>query len=197
MSTFSIASIVEGHGEVDALPILVRRIGARIAGVESLNLPRPFRVPRDRLLKDDVLETTVVAVGKRLGDDPGGVLVLIDADDDCPAALGPELMERAQGALPRGKVVVVLANMEYEAWFLSCATSLAGHRNLPSDLREPADPESIRGTKEWLSRAMPSGKAYSSSVDQPALTARMDLDLARSRSGSFDKLWRALESLCS
>ena len=35
---------------------------------------------------------------------------------------------------------------------------------------------------------------YSETVDQPALTAKMDLDLCRERSPSFDKLCRELGS---
>ncbi len=42
---------------------------------------------------------------------------------------------------------------------------------------------------------MEPGRSYSPSTDQPALTAVFDMDVARKRAASFDKLYRAVESL--
>ena len=53
--------------------------------------------------------------------------------------------------------------------------------------------ESIRGAKEWLSRRMQ--VSYRPVADQPALTARFDMALARRRAPSFDKMWRAVRAL--
>ena len=119
------------------------------------------------------------------------VLVLIDADDDCPAKLGPSLLRRLRGRLPDRPSAVVLAKREFEAWFLAAARSLRGCRGLAQDLGPPAHPEEIRGAKEWLARRM--GR-YRPTLDQPALAAVMDLEEAR-RAPSFDKLWRDLERI--
>ena len=126
----------------------------------------------------------------------GGVLVLIDADDDCAAQLGPDLLARARsvaGAIP---VEVVLAVMEFEAWFLAALPSLKGQRRVRTDAEAPPSPESVRGAKEALRRQMTPGSAYSPPTDQPALAALMDLDVARV-APSFDKLWRAVAGILS
>ena len=70
----------------------------------------------------------------------GGVLVLLDADDDCPAALGPALLERARAARSDVPISVVLANREFEAWFIAAAESLAGTHGFPADLTPPLTP---------------------------------------------------------
>jgi len=104
---------------------------------------------------------------------------------DCSCAPAPPT-----GTLPAG---IVIANREFEAWSLAAAESLAGRRGLRPDLQAPADPESIRDAKGWLSQRM--SARYSGTIDQPALAATMDLALARERSPSFDKLVRDLERL--
>ena len=97
-------------------------------------------------------------------DTAGGVLVLLDADDDCPAALGPALLERARAARSDVPISVVLANREFEAWFIAAAESLAGTHGFPADLTAPADPEKIRGAKEWLGQRKTDGRPYKPTV---------------------------------
>ena len=91
-------------------------------------------------------------------------------------------------------ISVVMAKKEYEAWFIAASESLRGTRRLVPDLNAPADPESIRGAKEWLSRHMPSNQPYAETTDQPALTAAFDLGAAR-RADSFDKCYREVASI--
>jgi len=43
------------------------------------------------------------------------VIILIDADDDCPAELAPKLLSRAKETRPDRDIRVILANKEYEA----------------------------------------------------------------------------------
>ncbi len=191
--TVTIAAVVEGHGEVGALPVLLRRIVAELSPALYVDVPRPYRANRHSLIRPGVLEDVVRVQGDRLSG-PGGVLVLIDADDDCPARLGPDLLARAQAARPDRRVAVVLAKREYEAWFLAAAQSLSGQRAFPAALEPPPDPESISGAKEWLSRNRP-GRPYKETADQAALTQRFDLKAARDRAPSFDKLWRDVERL--
>lgn len=45
----AVACVVEGHGDVKALPILVRRLAAA-AGVFDLSILQPHRCPRGRLI---------------------------------------------------------------------------------------------------------------------------------------------------
>ena len=46
-----IAAIVEGDGEVEAVPLLIRRIGQEIFPLSTTEVVRPIRVPRGRMLK--------------------------------------------------------------------------------------------------------------------------------------------------
>lgn len=57
----TIASVVEGHGEVRALPVLLRRMAAAIAPESFLRLPQPHRVPKSKLVKSGALESAIGA----------------------------------------------------------------------------------------------------------------------------------------
>ena len=194
MTVVRVATVVEGQGEVAALPVLVRRIVAEIAPEVWVESPRPYRAHRGSLTRAGGVETVVAAVVEQVG--PGaGVLVVLDADDDCPAKLGPTLAERARSARPDARVAAVLANREFEAWFLAAAPSLAGHRGLAVDLARPADPEKPRDCKGWLTAHRTDGRPYKPTADQAALAAVLNLTMAREHSPSFDKLCRDLEQL--
>jgi len=82
---------------------------------------------------------------------------------------------------------VVLANREYEAWFLTSAPSLQGIRGFTFIDLVPPNPEVPRDARGWLTARMV-GKPYREVGDQPALTGAMDLTQARANSRSFRKL---------
>lgn len=188
-----IAPVVEGHGDCDAIPVLVRRVAESLFPPVYPRVESPLRVPRNRLIKPGELERAVEYSARRVGQE-GRVLIVIDADDDCPATLGPELLRRATQARGDVRTGVVIAKREYEAWFLTGAESLRGKRGLSDELTPPPNPESMRGPKEWLTRHKRDGSAYVETLDQAALTACLDLDLTR-RSDSFDKCYRELTRL--
>ena len=192
MST--IVAIVEGPGEVDAIPILIRRIAATAVPDVVPHVPKPIRVKRDRFLKENELERYVDLAARQSGPD-GGVLIVLDADDDCPPELAATILRRATRARSDRPIKVVLARREYEAWFLAAADSIAGRRGLPVDITAPNDAESIRNAKGWLTSRMPPGRAYKETRDQPALTSLFDLATARRGAPSFDKMWRTVTQL--
>jgi hypothetical protein len=123
----------------------------------------------------------------------GGVFVLLDSDDDCPAELALSLLDLAKSAGMGLPVSVILPQREFEGWFLVAAESLRGRRGLPLDLAPPRNPEQIRAAKEWLRERMP-GRVYSETIDQPALAQLFDLNQARAAK-SFDKCYRELQRL--
>lgn len=137
------------------------------------------------------MERAVRGAANEAGPD-GRIFILIDADDVCPATMGPRLQERAEQARPDRVSGVVLAKFELESWFLAAGISLRGVRDLPMDLEAPADPESIRDAKGWLGKQM--NRTYSETLDQPALAAQFDLAQARA-APSFDKCYRELTRL--
>lgn len=191
---FSLGCVVEGHGDVEAVPVLLRRVLSEMDASLSPRIARPIRTPRYKLVKEEEIERAVTLAAAAAGN-PCAVLVLVDAEDDCPATLAPRLLERARARLKHIPVAVVVVKFEFEAWFLAAAESLRGNRGLKRDLESPSDPEGVRGAKEWLERHMEEGRRYSETIDQAPLAAQMDLSLARRRSSSFDKLWRELDRL--
>ena len=94
---------------------------------------------------------------------------------------------RARACVPHRRISVVLANREYEAWFLAAAQSLHGQRGFAFNPRDAVDPEAPRDAKGWIKARMEGG-AYGETTDQPAFTARMDLRQAYDHSRSFRKL---------
>lgn len=189
-----VAPIVEGHGDSLAILPLIGRVASAYCADAAVVVAKPLRIQRDRLLKPDVLERAVTLAVRQIRDRDSGVLVLIDADDDCPRELAPTLLRRARTAHGAAAVEVVLAEQEFEAWGLAATRSLRGWRGLPDDLEPPPNPQNIRGAKEWLTERMPGSAVYSPTADQPSLAATIDLDQARSAS-SFDKFCRAVCAL--
>lgn len=190
--THTIVCIVEGDGEVRAIPVLLRRM-AEAKGLHTLNVPPPIRVHRDQFLRraEEFRRKLLLATAKAQG---GSVLVVLDADDDCPVTLAQDVTVRASPFTHGVSLHVVIANREYEAWLLAAAGSLAGRRGLRGELGVPPDPDAVRNAKGWLSERMPSGR-YHEVSDQPALTALFDLDAARRNSRSFRKLADTFEQL--
>lgn len=189
-----IAAIVEGDGEVEAVPVLIRRIGLEVSPLSPPIVPRPIRVRRQRILKEGELERYVSLVAVRSGDG-GGILILLDANGDCPAEIGPLVQRRARTASSGCRIEAVIAKCEYETWLVAAAESVAGARGILPDTSAPEDPESIRGAKEWLRNRMRGSYRYHPTAAQAALTARFDMASARRRSPSFDKMWRATAAL--
>lgn len=178
--------IVEGHSEQESVPVLLRRL---LAGYP---VARPFRIKRGKIVQPGEIERSLVlALADR--PNPSCVVVIIDADDDCPAELGPRLLERCK-AVTNLPVSVVLANREIEAWFLGGIESLRGHRGIRVDAVWEGDPEGPRGAKGRLEELMVE-KSYVTVDDQPALMSALDVETARTRCRSLDKLLRDLDHL--
>src|ERR1700694_2412055 len=145
---FQIAPIVEGHGEVSAIPILLRRMIAELNLAVRIEVVRPIRQPRGALLRQGGVESAVQLVAIEMGE-RGAIFVILDSEGECPRERGPELLTRAATARPDKLSLAVLAHQEFEAWFLASASSLKGQRGLSQEIEDHDDPESIRGCKEW------------------------------------------------
>lgn len=183
----SIASIVEGDGEVAALPVLLRRLNEWRPGTAYAHALPPIRVRRDRFLnRDEEFRKQLLLAAAKCGEQ-GWILVLLDADDDCPVTLAADVYQRAQQHVPHRRLSVVLAKREYEAWFVAAARSLDGHRGFRCPDEMPVDAEIPRDAKGWMRQSMASG-TYKEMLDQPAFTAQFDLQQAFDNSRSFRKL---------
>ena len=183
-----IQPIVEGHGEVGAIPVLLRRFLAD-AGVHDIGVGKPIRRKRSELVQEATVRRSVRLA--LLQPDCGGILIVFDSDDDCPRDLAPQIEACARveaGDIPCG---VVMANREYEAWFLASLEALRGVRGIVADASSHAAPEDPRNAKGELRRHMIAGRGYSESVDQAAMTARLDFGAAYRGCRSFRKMVKA------
>jgi hypothetical protein len=182
-----IVSIVEGDGEVAALPVLLRRLAQWRSPDTYPDVPAPIRVRRDRFInREEECRRHLLLAAAKAGEE-GWVLILLDSDDDCAVQLAQQLLSRAELVIPHRRVSVVLAVREYEAWFIAAADSLNGHRGFSCVEGQAMAAEVPRDAKGWLRQRM-TGRSYGETIDQPAFTAVMDLALAHSNSRSFRKL---------
>lgn len=178
MSAFFVAPIVEGHGEVQALPILVQRVLQELRADASLRVNPAIRVKAASFFNDHnyFAKHLELAARKAKPHPQGSVLILLDCEDGCPAEVGPDLAAKAATLRGDVPIMVTLAYREYETWFLAAARSLRGVAGLPADLEPPATPESIRDAKSWLAERMPAG--YNPPNDQPVFTRAFSFEAA-------------------
>jgi hypothetical protein len=171
-----IQPIVEGQGEVAAFPVLLRRL-RDTAQAFTLEVAKPIRRHRPQLVHEASLKDAISLA--LLTPELGGIVVLFDGDDDCPAQLGPTLRTWAEAAAGPVPCEVVIAHREYETWFL------AG--------MDPPVPqvESIRDAKGRLF------EGYIPTVDQASLSATFDMARSHARSRSFRRLVKGFGTLAA
>lgn len=208
MTRLRIAPIVEGHGEVISARKLLERVWYEVAGGESVDVLKPVRRPRTKLLKRnpttheilpdryEILRAIKLASMKLANTDepdtPQLVLLMFDADEDCPKKIVEALTNILDEVDPRIDLATVIPCVEYETWFVAAADSLKDFLDLRPGDDKILDPETERLGKKWVQdRFLP--QRYSETADQVRLTSRMDLQLCRERSPSFDKLCRELQ----
>ena len=180
----NIQPVVEGHGEVAAVPVLLRRLIEEARGWE-VGVAKPIRRPRRELATEQGVSRAVTLAQAR--PDCGGILLLFDSDDDCPAELGPRVQAWATAASAAMPCAVCMAHREYEAWFLATADSLRDHKAMSADATAHLNPEGPRGAKAELERHM-AVNDYKESLHQAAFSAQMCLGVAFRRCRSFRKL---------
>jgi hypothetical protein len=161
-----------------------------------LEVLRPYPGKRQKVVQPSELARILdLAVSKLRPEpsDPAMILILLDADDDPSCILGPKLLDLARKLRGDADISCVIADVDYETWFVAAAASLTRFLAPPTDSDDLVTPEqSRRGKgKGWIKRMYP---GYSPTVDQPRLTQVMDLELCRRHSPSFDKLCRELEA---
>src|SRR5262249_2770414 len=125
------------------------------------------------------------------------LLILLDAEDDCPKTLAPRLLEVATTALP-GDVPVscVLAKRMLENWIVAGASTLDGVNGLPNPL-PPRDQFEDRSGVAWLEaqlRSKRKTRKYKKTDDAEVFVRAMALQECRDNAPSFDKLCREPEA---
>lgn len=181
--------IVEGDGEVTAVPVLLYKLLRELQRYDIQVAPPKCAHGRDNLRKPDGLERFVRYAWKE--PDCGAILILLDAEDDCPLTLVADFVPRINALGVLHPVVIVCANRMYETWFLASYAALAGQMGLRTD-EPPAEAEAVKNPKDWLNQRFPKGRAYKERTDQEALTRLLIPTLAAVHSRSFRRLTHAV-----
>ena len=187
-----IQPIVEGHGEVKAAPVLLRRL-IREVNAWDIVIGRPIQRNRNKLIKRAELEKAVGLA--RIQPGCSAILIMFDGDRDCPAELGPTVQRWAAAVAGGIPCEVVLPHREYESWFLATIESLREQRGIRPDAMPHPEPETPRGAKEQLEARMQTDKSYSETLDQPAFSERFSFAAAYARCRSFRRMTRAFGAL--
>ena len=187
-----IQPIVEGRGDLSAVPVLLRRLCYE-AQAWNVRIAAPRLYRRSKLVKRCHFQKAIRVFGS--APDCLGILVLFDADDDCPAELAPKLGEWADDVADGRPCHVVMANREYEAWFLASIESLRGRRGIRENAPPFPEPEAPRDAKGPLKQRMDPGRSYRPSRDQASLTEGLDLASVYRGCRSFRKLVSAVGAL--
>lgn len=186
MRPLFVVPIVEGHGEVRAVPALIRRVHQTVSNAPRLDINPPIRVPSGSLRNNErEFRRHVIFATNRAATRGGMLLILLDQDDDCPAQLGPRLLMGARAIRSDVTSYVALAVREFETWFIAAAESLRGTAGLANDAVAPPHFEDIRDAKGWLSERMTDG--YDPIRHQEIFTRAMDLNQA-CRTRSFRRM---------
>lgn len=176
--------VVEGHGEVHAVPNLLSRLAV------DLELPPAvFAVVgrRSALRKQADVEAQCEDLRRR--GDCDGALLMQDDEDGCPKNDAPAVASYVRALSLPFPVGVVLFYREFETLFVACLSQLAGKplrdvagralHPLAADATTPPDPQGHRDAKGQLNRFFPRNHPYRETSHQLALTRALDIAALR------------------
>lgn len=187
-----IQPVVEGRGEEEALPVLLRRLRDE-ARAWAVEISRPIRQNRSVLTSEPGVTKAVQLARHQQACE--AILIVFDGDQDCPAELGPKVREWAVAAAGGVPCEVVLPHREYEAWFLATIESLRTHDLIRNDAAPHPFPEQPRGAKAALRERMAGRRQYLETSHQARLSASLSLGDAYRGSRSFKKLTTSFGAL--
>lgn len=202
-----VVSIVEGLGEEWAVPRLVERwirqhrlFHRYVADEPAICAKGVGKLKCAPGLQRGVEYFVRVALAR----DPHGILIVFDADKECQQRastrrdpLGVEILKRARASAPPGvEIAVVVADREFEAWFVEHRHAIGLPK--PDAWASTAPIETIADCKKLVGQMLV--RRYDPVVDQPTLAAKLPLLSATSealvRGGrSYRKLITSLARL--
>lgn len=169
---------VEGRGENEAGQKLVHKI------IHHYRLGNHIFSAGRRLPNLHTIDGLKSAVSlARFSKETEGMLILRDDEDNCPKTLAPQIatyLKSLNAPFPIGYCIMY---REFETLFVAYARHFAGrkiahvHRG-SIQFKEDipiVDPESVRGTKEWISKQLIGTRAYKPTIDQLSLTNAIDI----------------------
>ncbi len=191
-----IIPIVEGAGEREAVPLLLRRLIHEVLERPELTIAQSIvtngKGNMDRRLAKYLRYARIQKAN--------GIIILRDADDDCPHTIASNMADQVREVTLGVPVVIVCPKPEFEAWFIgsllcSHGDAIRDYLELLSTIVVPDDVERLGDAKGWLSRHMPDGKMYKPTRHQAKLSARICVSQAAITCRSFRRLRHAVEEL--
>ena len=192
----TIVPVVEGAGDVAALPgLLTRILLERYDRTDVIVAQGKSKVvvANGRMKLESKLEQFLQHAHNK--PKCAAILVLLDADDDCPVTVATQLSQRCEQFRSICPVQVVYADRSYESWFLVSLETIKGHGVIPDTVSIPSTVEDVNNPKQWLTDQMPPGRAYKETTHQASFSELIDVGLAYNKSRSFRRLCHALEQL--
>lgn len=184
-----ILPIVEGDGDLKAVPVLLRNLLNQhgFYGVQILSPHKRGELPKVAANFDNYFRMALK--------ENAAVLWILDFDCefcDCPYKEADKLYSRAHAIRSDWPFKIAFVVREFESLFLAERQAAINILNLPPATRFPEDPEALRDAKGWLSSALPKGVSYKPTTHQAKITAHLDLETLRGASANFRHLEKSL-----
>ena len=180
MAPRSIAVLIEGDGDYDAVPLLVRNIAGAKTFYDLKVGTKPIKVgDAHAILKSEKFVRLFEYAITR--DDIDAILIAADCEDYCPIEAVQEVYKRVRQITDRIKKPVGVAFFcrEYETMFLTNADHLATKSKSiildPKKLPQNIDFLTVRNAKGML-KGIISTNTYKETRDQARLTGAMDVE---------------------
>lgn len=184
-----ILPIVEGDGDLKAVPLLLRNL-LTFHGLHETQILSPHKrgeLPKVAAGFDNYFHMALK--------ENAAILLVIDFDCeycDCPFHEAEKLYQRAQDIRSDWPFKIAFLVKEFESLFLAEAQAATSVLALPPGTEFPDTPETIRDAKGWLSKALPKGSTYKPTVHQAKITAHLNFEKLRETSSDFRHLESAL-----
>lgn len=184
-----ILPIVEGDGDLKAVPLLLRNL-LTFHGLHETQILPPHK--RSELPKVVAGFDNYFRMALK---ENAAILLVLDFDCeycDCPVMEAEKLYRHAQAIRSDWPFKIAFLVKEFESLFLAEAQAATNVLALPPDIEFPDKPETIRDAKGWLSKALPKGSTYKPTVHQAKITAHLNFEKLRETSSDFQHLENAL-----
>jgi hypothetical protein len=172
--------LVEGDGDVQAVPSLIRKLAEASGMHDLIPCPSPIKCGEiPNLRREGQLERFVQYACNR--SDGDSVILVVDCDDDCPVSTSVEFTARVRSIAERyaKKIGLAFMHKEFETIFLFSLLELSikypdhGWRLNNDDSIK--DWTTVRGAKGELNRRM-KNYSYKETRDQVKFVSAIDID---------------------
>ena len=192
----TIVPVVEGDGDAAAFPELLVRILWGKFNRYDVSVAQG----KTNVVKANSKDKLVADPGRFLRHAQrkpgcGAILILVDADNECPVSLAKRLSQLCDEIGTSCPVQIVCTRRSYESWFLASLDTIKGLHGISDTASLSRDAEDVPNPKDWITDQMPDGRTYKETTHQAPFSRVIDLDLAHRNSRSFRRLCHAVEQL--